>query len=128
MAWVTKVTRNFTSNFEVAGRQFRFLVPDIDTKFTASFDAVFIADGIRINKSPVRAPRANAFCERVIGNTIWRGCLDWVLILGQRHLAAVLAEYVEHYNSNRPHRSLDQRARVVRMPSLPPLAKCAPHD
>ncbi|MGH9105310.1 MAG: integrase core domain-containing protein [Acidimicrobiales bacterium] len=76
-------------------------------KFTASFDAVFTAEGIRIIKSPVRAPRVNAICERVVG-IIRRGCLDRMLILGRRHLEAVLADYVEHYNSHRPHRSLSQ--------------------
>ena len=62
-----------------------------DTKFTGSLDAVVVADGIKILKSPVRAPRANAICERVIG-TIRRECLDRMLILGCRHLEAVLAE------------------------------------
>jgi transposase InsO family protein len=54
------------------------------------------------------APRANAVCERFVG-TIRRECLDRFLILGRRHLEAVLAEYVDHYNGHRPHRSLDQR-------------------
>jgi putative transposase len=79
-----------------------------ETKFTASFDAVFAADGIRIIKTLVRAPRANALAERFVG-TIWRECLDRMLILGRRHLERVLAEYVEHYNQHRPHRSLTQR-------------------
>ena len=63
----------------------------------------------KITKLPGGAPRANAVCERVIG-TLRRECLDRTLILGRRHLEAVLAEYVEHYNSHRPHRSLSQRA------------------
>jgi transposase InsO family protein len=84
------------------------LLRDRDAKFPQSFDEVFRADGIRIVKTPVRAPRANAICERVIG-TIRRECLDRVLILGRRHLEAVLAEYARHYNDHRPHRSLDQR-------------------
>ena len=87
----------------------KFLIRDRDTKFTASFDAVFAAEGARIIKSPVRAPRADAICERVIG-TLRRECLDRTLILGRRHLETVLAEYVAHYNSHRPHRSLSQRA------------------
>jgi putative transposase len=72
---------------------------------------VFAADGISIVKSPVRAPRTNAICERVIG-TLRRECLDPILILGRRHLEVVLAEYVEHYNSHRP---TDSSASVRRL-------------
>jgi len=78
----------------------KFVIRDRDTKFTATFDAVFASDDTKIIKTPAQAPRANAICERVIG-TLRRECL------GRRHLEAVLAEYVEHYNA---HRSLDQRA------------------
>jgi len=85
------------------------LIRDRKTKFAASFDAVFAAEDIRIIKNPVRAPWANAICERVIG-TIRRECLDRMLVLGRRHLETVLSEYVEHYNSHRPHRSLSQRS------------------
>jgi len=67
--------------------------------------------------SPVRAPRTNAICERVIG-TLRRECLDRMLILGRRHFEIVLAEYVEHYNSHRPHRSLSQRSPSA--PDMPP--------
>ncbi|MDA8312757.1 MAG: transposase, partial [Actinomycetota bacterium] len=87
----------------------KFLIRDRDTKFTTSFDAVFAGDGVRIVKSPIRAPKSNAICERVIGS-IRRECLDRMLILGRRHLEAVLTEYVDHYNSHRPHRSLGQRS------------------
>ena len=68
---------------------------------------IFAADGTRVPKTPVRALRANAICDRVVG-TIRRECLDRMLILGRRHLEVVLAKYVEHYNSHRPHRSLNQ--------------------
>jgi putative transposase len=78
-----------------------------DAKFPRSFDEVFRADGTRIQKTPARAPRANAICERVIG-TLRRECLNQILILGRRHLDAVLAEYVPHHNDHRPHRSLGQ--------------------
>src|SRR5713101_4053897 len=87
----------------------KFLIRDRDTKFTASFDAVFVGDGIRILKSPIRAPRANAIL-RARDRHLAARVLDRMLILGRRHLATVLAEYVEHYNSHRPHRSLSQRA------------------
>jgi transposase InsO family protein len=84
--------------------QFRFLIHDRDTKFTDAFDAVFRAAGISIIQTPPQTPRANAIAERWIG-TLRREC---ILITGTRQLAHVLAEFIEHYNGHRPHRSLDQ--------------------
>ncbi|MGC8471461.1 MAG: integrase core domain-containing protein [Acidimicrobiales bacterium] len=107
--WVTQQARNLSMDLADQANTVKCLIRYRDTKFTASFDAVFAAEGTRVIKTPTRAPRANAICERVIG-TIRRECLDRMLILGRRHLEAVLAEYVEHYNSHRPHRSLGQAA------------------
>jgi transposase InsO family protein len=50
----------------------------------------------------------NAICERVIG-TLRRELLDRTLILGERHLALMLREYLIHYNRHRPHQSRQQR-------------------
>ncbi|MHB1612755.1 MAG: integrase core domain-containing protein [Actinomycetes bacterium] len=108
-SWVTQQARNLSMDLADQATPLKFLIRDRDTKYTASFDAVFAADDVRVIKTPVQAPRANAICERVIG-TIRRECLDRMLTLGRRHLDAVLAEYVEHYNAHRPHRSLSQRA------------------
>ncbi len=83
----------------------KFLIHDRGTTFTLFFDAVFAAEGIRIIKNPIQAPRANAIAERVAGS-IWRDCLDRMLVLGRRHLEAVLREYVEHYNLHRQHHTL----------------------
>ena len=88
--------------------QFRFLIRDRDAKFTDAVDAVFAGADIRIIRTPIRAPRANAIAERFIG-TLRRECLDHLLITGPRHFAAVSQEYVEHYNTHRPHRSLEQQ-------------------
>jgi putative transposase len=101
--------------------QFRFLIRDRDPKFNAAFDAVFAGAGIRIIRTPVRAPRANA-----IAGTLRRECLDHILITGPRHLATVLQEYVEHYNTHRPHRSLHQHPPAGRTPRPPerPLGRC----
>ncbi len=103
MAWVVQVARNFTSDLEDAGRRFRFLIRDRDTKFTASFDEVLTAVGISAIATPVRSPKANAFAERWV-RTARDDCLDHLLIYSRRHLESVLADYVRHYNQSRTHR------------------------
>jgi putative transposase len=80
------------------------LIHDRDTKFTWSFDEVFRSEGMRIIRTPIRAPNANAVCERWVG-TFRAECLDWTLILGRRQLG-VLRTYIAHYNEARPHRGL----------------------
>jgi transposase InsO family protein len=104
-AWVTQVARNLAAELEDAGRNLRFLVRDRDTKFTASFDAVFASIGAETILTPVRSPRANAFAERWV-RTAREDCLDHLLVVSRPHLEAILAEYVNHYNRARPHRGL----------------------
>jgi putative transposase len=89
------------------GDSLKFLIRDRDAKFTAAFDAVFAAAGVRIIKTPVQAPRANSIAERWISSAR-RECLDRMLTTGERHLRLVLSEYVDHYNVYRPHRTLFQ--------------------
>ena len=104
-----KQARNLSMVLSERSRAVKFLVRDRDTKFTASFDEVFRTEGVRVVKTPVRSPRANAIAERFVGTA--RGeCLDRFLIFGRRHLESVLAEYVAHYNEHRPHRALGQQA------------------
>src|SRR5579875_797246 len=77
-AWVTQQARNLSMELADQANAITFLIRDRDAKFTTSFDDVFAAEGTRIIKTPVRAPRANAICERVIG-TIRRERLDRML-------------------------------------------------
>jgi transposase InsO family protein len=102
-AWVTQQARNlsFTGLFE----RMHFLIHDRDGKFSAAFDEVFRSEGLNVIHTPIRAPRANAYAERFV-RTVRAECLDWLLILGRRHLEHVLRAYTAHYNRERPHRGL----------------------
>jgi len=118
-AWLTQLARNLLMNLDDAHRRFRFLIRDRDSKFTATFDTVFTAIDVQIIKTPVRAPRANAIAERVVG-TIRRELLDHLLILNRRHAVTVLREFERHYNDHRPHRTLGQAAPLRPLPRRPP--------
>lgn len=106
--WATQQARNLAADLGTRVESLRFVLRDRDSKYTDSFDAVFEAEGTEVLLSAPRAPRMNAHCERVIG-TIRREALDHILIMNEAHARQVLAEYQEHYNCHRPHRSRDQR-------------------
>ena len=106
-AWTAQAARNILMDLGQRAASVKFLIRDRAGQFTGSFDAVFTAEGIRILASPPQAPRANAICERIIG-TLRRELLDRMLIVSEHHLRQVLAEYLLHYNTARPHRALGQ--------------------
>ena len=83
---------------------FRFLVRDRAGQFTAAFDTVLAEAGIEVVKIPPRSPQANTYAGRFV-LTVRTELTDRMLIFGQRHLRATLAEYEAHYNGRRPHRS-----------------------
>jgi transposase InsO family protein len=98
--WVTQQARNLAIYERLSG--VRFLLRDRDAKYSGPFDALLRAEGVRIIRTPIRAPRANAFAERFV-RTVRQECLDHVLIYGRRHLERVLQTYVAHYVAERPH-------------------------
>jgi putative transposase len=124
-AWVTQQARQFAWTLTDRPSPFRFLIRDRGSTFTRDFDTVFRGEGIKIINTPVRAPKANAVAERLV-HTVRSECLDWLLIVNQRHLERVLRSFVDHYNTHRPHRSLnhappDPTARKLRV-MWPPTA------
>jgi putative transposase len=102
--WVAQQVREVTPFDEAP----RFLIRDNDTKYGACFNRVTVDRGIEVLRTPIRAPKANAICERFIGS-VRRECLDHVLILNDRHLYRLIGEYVAYFNHARPHQGIGQR-------------------
>ncbi len=84
---------------------YRFLIHDRDSIFSEQVDEAVEGLGLQALRTPVRAPQANAYCERLIGTTR-RECLDYMIPLSEKHLQKILREWVAHYNHGRPHSSL----------------------
>ena len=104
--WVTQQARNLSWRISDGEFKPKVLIRDRDRKFVAAFDEVFRSDGVQVVKTPPRAPRANSFAERWV-QSARPEVLDRMLIFGKRHLRAVMGDYVDHYNRERPHRGLD---------------------
>ena len=85
--------------------EYRFLIHDRHATFSSELDAVVATLVLQVLKTPIRAPKANAYCERLIG-TMRRECLDYMILLNERHLRRILREWVSHYNRGRPHSQL----------------------
>jgi transposase InsO family protein len=114
-AWVTQQARNLMLDLGDRAGGFRFLIRDRDSKFTAMFDEVFRAEGIRIVLTAPQAPRMNAIMERWVGS-VRRELLDRILIINAAHLRKALYEYESHFNGHRPHRALNQASPLRALP------------
>jgi transposase InsO family protein len=106
--WTTQQVRNLLMDLGDRAADLRFLVRDRADQFTESFDTVLASAGIQAVRIPPRSPRANAHAERFV-LTARTEVTDRMLIFGERHLRSVLAEYAQHYNGRRPHRSRQLR-------------------
>jgi putative transposase len=84
---------------------YRYIIHDHDSIFSPSLDLTLNDFGVRVLRTPVQAPTANAFCERLVG-TIRRECLDYLIPLNEQHLRLTLKEFVTYYHRGRPHSAL----------------------
>ena len=100
-AWTIQQFREFLA-FE---HPYRFVIHDRDGIFSPTVDGALKGFGVRALRAPAQAPKANAYCERVVG-TLRRECLDFLIPLNERHLRRTVAEFVKHYNRGRPHSAL----------------------
>jgi putative transposase len=117
-AWVAQQARNLLMTVDDREQPLHFLIHDRDSKFGGGFDHVFRSEGIKVIRTPVQAPNANAHAERWVVSAR-RECLDRLLIFSRRQLEHVLRVYARHYNQHRPHRALalDPPERAERNPA-----------
>jgi transposase InsO family protein len=115
--WTTQAARNLFLRHPDRFAGSRALVRDRGSQFVGTFDEIFRTEGLNILKTPIRTPVANTFAERWIG-TLRRELLDRTIIWNQQQLEQLVTDYINHYNTHRPHRSLDQRPPL---PTNPPV-------
>ncbi len=133
-AWTTQAARNLFQRHADQLTGSLALVRDRGSQFTDSFDEIFRTEGFKILKTPVRTPIANTFAERWI-RTLRRELLDRTIIWNQDQLEQLVVDYIDHYNTHRPHRSLDQKPprpaapiRAAPSPNQPNLTLQRPHQ
>ena len=103
-AWVAQQLREATPFGQVP----RFLIRDRDRKYGEAFTRVAVGTAIEVLKTPYRAPKVNAICERFLGS-VRRECLDHILVRGEQHLYRVIREYAEYFNRARHHQGIGQQ-------------------
>ena len=101
--WTTQQVREATP----WGKRPKYLIHDNDGKFGGKFKGLLKFSGIKAIKTPPKAPRANALCERVIGS-LERECTDNFLIFHQHQLHRIVSTYADYFNQQRPHQGIDQ--------------------
>jgi putative transposase len=105
-AWVAQQARNFGMHLAERGEEASYLIHDRDTKFTAQFDGLIESAGTIVKKPTAKSPNMNAFAERW-AQTVQVECLDHFVVLGEDHLRYIINEYVDYFNTERPHQAMN---------------------
>lgn len=111
-AWAAQQLREATP----FGEGPNYLIRDNDSKYGAGFAQAAAGAGIKILKTPVAAPNANAVCER-FQKSVRRECLDHLFVLSQGHLPRMIKAYVSYFNQERPHQMIGQRIPTSSIPA-----------
>jgi transposase InsO family protein len=119
-AWTAQQLREATP----WGKGPKYLLHDRDRKYGRKFTAVAASSGIKELRSPIRAPKANAICERIIGS-LKRECLDHMLIFHRSQVRRLVKQYATYYNLARPHQGIEQRIPERFAQNQHSVAKCS---
>jgi transposase InsO family protein len=104
-AWMAQIARNLTDPVHGFLSGARYLILDRDPPFTAQFQSILAAAGVKVVKLPAKSPNLNAYAERFV-RSIRAECLRRVIPLGEKHLRQIVTEYVRHYHHERNHQGL----------------------
>jgi transposase InsO family protein len=104
-AWMAQIARNLTDPVHGFLSGARYLILDRDPLFTAQFQSILAAAGVKVVKLPAKSPNLNAYAERFV-RSIRAECLRRVIPLGEKHLRQIVTEYVRHYHHERNHQGL----------------------
>jgi putative transposase len=103
--WMQQIARNLNDVDTGFLNRTRYLIHDRDPLSTEAFTAHLGSAGVETVKLPARSPNLNAFAERFV-RSIKSECLAQIIPLGERHLRNAVAEYTEHYHTERNHQGL----------------------
>ncbi len=110
-AWMKQIARNLTDSFDGFLLNTRHLILDRDPLYTAAFRSMLRGRGVNVIKLPARSPNLNAYAERFV-LFIKSECLTRMVLLGERHLRTAIAEYMQHYHTERNHQGVGGRLLV----------------
>ena len=121
-AWMAQMARNMSMVFAEAPAEFRptHIIRDRDTKFTAQFCSILETDGLEFRPIPARSPNLNPYCESWVGRTRAE-VLNHFIVFGENHLRHILACWLTHYHSQRPHQGLGNVLIAIDLPPPEPL-------